>query len=379
MNGYDSFSDYDFEDELSYNYSESKNISKNTNLVQFPLNIPKTKKPEKINTYKVYKEVIKNVIGQDKQVKNIISILVRNNMTNNRHFKSNMFLIGGTGNGKSETIKQIANNLDIPYVIEDASKYTQEGYVGESVENALAKLIDAAGGDIKSAERGIVVFDEIDKKTDNGDRSNVATTSVQDGLLKMLEGAVIHTSKGVINTELITFILIGACENTFEERKKRLSGKGTIGFNYSRGKSIDNELNNPKFISQDLIESGFKSELIGRIDVIIEFNPMDEIMAKNIIDNSKISIFNLYLEELSNLKIKVVMDREKVVSKIIKRAIQLKICSSGIRQVLVEMFENIYSKIFVNKQNFSGYECKITEELVYDNSKFKLCKKKQQN
>lgn len=117
MNGYDSFSDYDFEDELSYNYSESKNISKNTNLVQFPLNIPKTKKPEKINTYKVYKEVIKNVIGQDKQVKNIISILVRNNMTNNRHFKSNMFLIGGTGNGKSETIKQIANNLDIPYVI----------------------------------------------------------------------------------------------------------------------------------------------------------------------------------------------------------------------------------------------------------------------
>lgn len=379
MNGYDSFSDYDFEDELSYNYSESKNISKNTNLVQFPLNIPKTKKPEKINTYKVYKEVIKNVIGQDKQVKNIISILVRNNMTNNRHFKSNMFLIGGTGNGKSETIKQIANNLDIPYVIEDASKYTQEGYVGESVENALAKLIDAAGGEIKSAERGIVVFDEIDKKTDNGDRSNVATTSVQDGLLKMLEGAVIHTSKGVINTELITFVLIGACENTFEERKKRLSGKGTIGFNYSRGKSIDNELNNPKFISQDLIESGFKSELIGRIDVIIEFNPMDEIMAKNIIDNSKISIFNLYLEELSNLKIKVVMDREKVVSKIIKRAIQLKIGARGIRQVVVEMFENIYSKIVVNKQNFSGYECKITEELVYDNSKFKLCKKKQQN
>lgn len=379
MNGYDSFSDYDFEDELSYNYSESKNISKNTNLVQFPLNIPKTKKPEKINTYKVYKEVIKNVIGQDKQVKNIISILVRNNMTNNRHFKSNMFLIGGTGNGKSETIKQIANNLDIPYVIEDASKYTQEGYVGESVENALAKLIDAAGGDIKSAERGIVVFDEIDKKTDNGDRSNVATTSVQDGLLKMLEGAVIHTSKGVINTELITFVLIGACENTFEERKKRLSGKGTIGFNYSRGKSIDNELNNPKFISQDLIESGFKSELIGRIDVIIEFNPMDEIMAKNIIDNSKISIFNLYLEELSNLKIKVVMDREKVVSKIIKRAIQLKIGARGIRQVVVEMFENIYSKIVVNKQNFSGYECKTTEELVYDNSKFKLCKKKQQN
>lgn len=383
LSGYNSYYGDDFEDELDYNsynvYNKPLNTSNNSNLVKFPLELPKNKKAPKINTYSIYNEVIKNVIGQDEQVKNVISILVRNNMTTNRHFKSNMFLIGGTGNGKSETIKQIAKNLDMPYVIEDAAKYTQEGYVGESVENALAKLIDAAGGDIKKAERGIVVFDEIDKKTDNGDRSNVATTSVQDGLLKMLEGAIIHTSKGAINTELITFVLIGACENTFEERKKRLSGKGVIGFNISKDKSINNELNNPKFIPEDLVKSGFKSELVGRIDVIIEFNPMDELMAKKIINNSKISIFNLFLENLNNLKIKVIMDRDKVVSEIIKRAIQLGTGARGIRQVVVEMFENIYSTIFVNKENFSGYECIITEELVYDNTKFKLCKKKQQN
>lgn len=119
--------------------------------------------------------------------------------------------------------------------------------------------------------------------------------------------------------------------------------------------------------------------MVGRIDVIIEFNPMDELMAKKIINNSKISIFNLFLENLNNLKIKVIMDRDKVVSEIIKRAIQLGIGARGIRQVVVEMFENIYSTIFVNKENFSGYECEITEELVYDNTKFKLCKKKQQN
>lgn len=199
LSGYNSYYGDDFEDELDYNsynvYNKPLNTSNNSNLVKFPLELPKNKKAPKINTYSIYNEVIKNVIGQDEQVKNVISILVRNNMTTNRHFKSNMFLIGGTGNGKSETIKQIATRLDIPYVIEDAAKYTQEGYVGESVENALAKLIDAAGGDIKKAERGIVVFDEIDKKTDNGDRSNVATTSVQDGLLKMLEGAIIHTSR----------------------------------------------------------------------------------------------------------------------------------------------------------------------------------------
>lgn len=336
-------------------------------------------KPKKINTYKVYKEVIQNVIGQDEQAKSIISVLVRNNMANNRHLKSNMFLIGGTGNGKSETVKQVVSRLDMPYVLEDASKYTQEGYVGESVENALVKLIDAAGGNIKKAERGVIIFDEINKKTDNGDRSNVATTSVQDGLLKMLEGAIIHTSKGAINTEFITFILIGACENTFLERKKRLSGKGTIGFNSPKDKSVSNELNNPNFIPQDLVNSGFKSELIGRIDTIIEFNPMDELMGKNIINNSKISIFNLYLDELSKLKIKVNMNRDEIVSEIVKRAIQLGTGARGIRQVVVEMFKNIYSTIVVSKENFTGYECEITNELVYDNNKFKLCKKNQQN
>ncbi len=377
----------DFDDEFYdidniYNkYNKLSNQTNNSNLVQFPKALPKPRKPKKINTYNVYNKVIKSVIGQDEQVKNIISILVRNNMTSNRHFKSNIFLIGGTGNGKSETIKQVASHLEIPYVIEDASKYTQEGYVGESVENALVKLINAAGGDIKKAERGILIFDEIDKKTDNGDRSNVATTSVQDSLLKMLEGTIVHTSKGAINTELITFVLIGACESAFEERKKRLSGKGTIGFSGENKENLKNELKNPKFIPQDLIKSGFKSEFIGRIDLILEFHPMDEVMGKNIIEKSNISIFNIYIKELKKLNVSLVMNRDEIVSEIVKRAIQLKTGARGIRQVVVEMFEGIYSEINVGKDNNCNteYECHITKELIYDNSKFKLCKKKQQN
>lgn len=192
--------------------------------------LPVVKNSKKINVKNIYNRITKRIIGQDEAIKLILSTIFRNHISDTSYTKSNIFLIGGTGNGKSETVKQIAKELQIPYVLEDASKYTQEGYVGESVENAINKLIMEAQGDIVRAERGIIIFDEIDKKTSNGEQSGVSTTSVQDSLLKMLEGATFHTTQGKINTENITFILIGACENTYEERKKRLSNKGKIGF-----------------------------------------------------------------------------------------------------------------------------------------------------
>lgn len=347
--------------------SYEKSVSKNKEI-----------KSTKINTKDIYKEVSSNIIGQDEQIRNILSVLVRNNMTNNPFFKSNMLLIGGTGNGKTETIKQIAKRLNIPYVLEDSSKYTQEGYVGESVENAVIKLIDTCNGDISKAKRGIIIFDEIDKKTDNGDKCRVSTSSVQDSLLKIIEGTTIHTIKGTINTEFITFVFIGACENTFEERRKRLSGKGKIGF--SNDDNTDNELKNNSFISQDLINSGFKSEFVGRIDIIQEFNEMDINMATKIINESKISIFDFYIEELKKLRVNIIMDREKVVQNIAKRAISLGIGARGIRQIIVDMFKNIYSQILIEDFAISDrYDLYISENLVYNNNDFTLCKKKIQN
>lgn len=335
-------------------------------------------KSEKINVRDIYKDVSSKIIGQDEQIKNIISVLVRNNMTNNPYFKSNIFLIGGTGNGKSETIKQIAKNLGIPYVLEDSSKYTQEGYVGESVENAVIKLINICNGNISKAERGIIIFDEIDKKTYNGDRSNVSTSSVQDSLLKMLDGTIMHTAKGNINTEFITFVLIGACENAFEERRKRLSGKGKIGF--LNNDNLDEELNNSLFLPQDLINSGFKSEFIGRIDIIEEFNSMDKNMATKIINESKISIFDFYIEELKKLRVNVVMNRENIVKTIAKRAVSLNVGARGIRQIIVEMFKNIYAQIMLEDlSQYEEYDLYISENTVYNNEDFKLCKKKIQN
>lgn len=120
--------------------------------------------------------------------------------------------------------------------------------------------------------------------------------------------------------------------------------------------------------------------LYGRIDSIIEFNPMTEEMAKNIINKSKVSIFNIYLEELKNHNVNVIMNRKEIVEEIAKRAIQLGTGARAIRQIVVEMFKTIYSDITINKDSvLDEYNLRITKELVYDNTKFKLCKKKRQN
>ena len=137
-------------------------------------------------------------------------------------------------------------------------------------------------------------------------------------------------------------------------------------------------MKNPNFIPQDLINAGFKSEFIGRIDAIVEFNKMDEKIATKIINESEISIFNMFIKELKNINVDVIMDREKIVQEISRRAIQLNTGARGIRQIVVEMFENIYADIIVSNLNTrQKYECHIYKEPVYDNTKFKLVKVKQ--
>ncbi|MBO5477956.1 MAG: AAA family ATPase [Clostridia bacterium] len=339
--------------------------------------LPVSKKSQKVDMRSIYNKITKKIIGQDDAVKTILSTIIRNSISDSCYTKSNIFLIGGTGNGKSETVKQIANELGLPYVLEDSSKFTQEGYVGESVENAINKLIIEAGEDITRAERGIIIFDEIDKKTSNGEQSGVSTTSVQDSLLKMLEGTTFHTKAGKINTERITFILIGACEETYNKRDKRLKNKGKIGFT-TLEKNDKSEATNPRFIPEDLIESGFKSELIGRIDTIQEFKPMDVEMATQIINNSEISIFNLYIKELEKLGVKIVMNRDEVVNAIAKRAVELKTGARAIRQIVVEMFKNLYTEVLLSNKSIKQiYHYNISKDTVYDNNKYELCKKEE--
>lgn len=111
--------------------------------------------------------MLKYIVGQDEQVRQIITAIYRALVFPT--IKSNMLIIGNSGTGKTATIKQIAQLLDIPCTIEDATKYTQEGYYGADVTDMIFNLIENANNDISKAWNGIIVIDEIDKKASSGD------------------------------------------------------------------------------------------------------------------------------------------------------------------------------------------------------------------
>lgn len=336
----------------------------------------------KINSYDIYQRVIKKVIGHDSQVKRVLSIIIRNLLTNDSNLKTNMFLIGHTGVGKTFTVEQILKELDIPYIDEAATSYTEEGYVGDSVSDLLERLIKAANDDIRKAERGVIILDEADKLADTSENSKVSNVSVQESLLKIIEGTVVYTKKGPINTEFITFVFVGSFDKAYKVREKRLINKGKIGFctDSDTDSNLKNELKNANFIKKDLIEAGLIPEFAGRIGIIIEFLNLllDDII--KYLNMSEVSILDSFFKEFKKLNVDVIMDREEIVIEIVQKAIQSETGIRGVIDVVNEMFEMAYADLTVGTINpLDGYECYITKETVYDNSKFKLCKKKRQN
>ena len=242
------------------------------------------------------------VIGQEKAKKTIsvavynhykrIRALTRDDHAQMGYSKSNVLLLGPTGSGKTLMARTLAEILDVPFAIADATTLTEAGYVGEDVENIILRLVQNADYDIARAEQGIIYVDEIDKirKT----TSNVSITrdvsgeGVQQALLKIVEGTIASVPpKGgrkhpnqeyiKINTENILFIVGGAFVHLDKIIAKRL-GKGVIGFNTKEAKqSFDaTEMNYllSKVETEDLVEFGLIPEFVGRFNSIANCNEL---------------------------------------------------------------------------------------------------------
>lgn len=305
------------------------------------------------------------IIGQD-HAKKVISVAVYNHykrvltdsMDDIEIEKSNMLMVGPTGCGKTYLVKTIARILNVPLAITDATTLTEAGYIGDDVESVLSKLLAAADNDVEKAERGIVFIDEIDKiaKKKNTNSRDVSGEAVQQGLLKILEGAEVEVPVGAgsknamvplttINTRNILFICGGAFPDIEDIIKARLNKQSSIGFRADLKDKYDKDENlllNVKM--EDLREFGMIPEFLGRLPVLFALQSLDEEMMVQILKEPKNAILKQYQKLLSLDGVDLQFD-EEAYHAIAKHAMEKKTGARALRATIEEFMLDIMYQI----------------------------------
>ncbi len=288
--------------------------------------------------------------------------------------KSNILLIGPTGCGKTYLVQTLAKMLDVPLAITDATSLTEAGYIGDDIESVVSKLLAAAGNKVSRAERGIIFVDEIDKiaKKKNTSQRDVSGEAVQQGMLKLLEGAEIEVPVGAssknamvpmkkISTKNILFIVGGAFPGLEDIIKERLNRRSSIGFQADLRDKYDDDRNLMlRVINEDLRKFGMIPEFLGRLPVICPLEALTEEMMVRILHEPKNAILRQYEALLAMDEVKLTFE-EDALREIAARAVKEETGARALRSILEEFMLDIMYEI---PKDSSIGEVVITKDYV---------------
>ena len=315
--------------------------------------------------HKIKASLDEYVVGQE-HAKKVISVAVYNHykrvatgtMDDIEIEKSNMLMIGPTGCGKTYLVKTLARLLDVPLAIADATSLTEAGYIGDDIESVVSKLLAAADNDVEKAERGIIFIDEIDKiaKKKNTTSRDVSGESVQQGMLKLLEGAEVEVPVGAnsknamvplatINTRNILFICGGAFPDLTDIIKERLTKQSSMGFNAQLKDQYDDDKNLlSKVTVEDIRKFGMIPEFIGRLPIIFTLEGLSKEMMVKILKEPKNAILKQYqkLLELDEVQLSFT---DEALEAIAEKAMERETGARALRSIIEDFMLDIMYEI----------------------------------
>tara|TARA_Y100000590_G_C15728827_1_gene1016276 strand:+ start:1189 stop:2499 length:1311 start_codon:yes stop_codon:yes gene_type:complete len=337
----------------------------------------------------IYDRLQEYVIGQE-HAKRVLSVGVynhykkvqsqRTNMAESVELgKTNILLVGPTGSGKTLLAETLARILEVPFAIVDATSLTEAGYVGEDVENILLKLIQAAGNDVKKAEKGIIYVDEIDKTARRASNPSitrdVSGEGVQQALLKIIEGAIVNVPPQggrkhpqqefiQIDTSGILFICGGAFEAIDEIVEKRISkNRHVVGFNLSTNTTHDSDGDSSTMMNlshDDILEYGMIPEFVGRMPLAVALNPLRKEDLLKVLKEPKNALIKQYLSlfEMDGVKLSFTDDALDV---IVEKALKQNTGARALRTIMEDVLLDLMYEI---PSIEDAHSCVISKEVA---------------